>query len=74
MVSCPRCAGCTRMVDIVTEEETITVSSCLNCGHVGGDALIEHHHNLDSPPEPFRELPTPVFDPERQRERIISSL
>ncbi|MEO7858953.1 MAG: hypothetical protein ABIU05_00690, partial [Nitrospirales bacterium] len=64
---CPRCTGCTRLVDVITEEETITVSSCLNCGHVGGDALIEHHHSLAAPPEPFRELSQPIYEPTHQR-------
>ncbi|MEO7859584.1 MAG: hypothetical protein ABIU05_03930 [Nitrospirales bacterium] len=67
MFNCPRCAGCTRLVDVITEEEPITVLSCMNCGHGGGEATIDHHHSLDTPPEPFRELSQPIYEPTHRK-------
>ena len=67
MKPCPRCAGCTRPILVITKEDTITATSCLNCGHVGGDALIEHHHSLPIPPEPSRQISTPIYDPTHRR-------
>ena len=66
-MSCPRCAGCTIPILVITDEETIAAFSCLHCGHVGGDALIEHHHILATPPELTRQLSTPIYDPTHPR-------
>lgn len=67
MPSCPRCTGCTAQTVIITEEGALAVVTCLNCGFAGGDALIEHHQGLDTPPEPCRELSQPIYEPTHQR-------
>ena len=67
ILTCPRCAGLTIPILVITEKETITVSSRLNCGHVGGEALLDYHHSLATPPEPSRDICTPTYDPTHRR-------
>ena len=36
-------------IEMLTEEETLDASTCLNCGAVFGEALLDHHHGLAPP-------------------------
>ena len=73
-MQCPRCGGCAMRLEVVSEEETIEVERCLNCGSVFGEPLIDHHHALAGPPRPRSDALTPTWDPERSRLRIIERL
>ena len=40
---CPKCGGMARRLDLVTAEGRLMVNSCINCGRVFGDAVIDYH-------------------------------
>lgn len=50
---CPKCGGTARRLDLETAEGRLTVNSCVNCGRVFGEAVIDYHQGLDHPPEPY---------------------
>ena len=37
------------------------VKSCINCGRVFGDAVIDYHQGLAQPPEPYPSVPHGVW-------------
>ena len=47
---CPKCGGTARRLDLVTAEGRLMVNSCINCGRVFGDAVIDYHRGLAHPP------------------------
>jgi uncharacterized Zn finger protein len=53
MRPCPKCGGMARHLDVMTAEGRLTVNSCINCGRVFGDAVIDYHQSLTHPPEPY---------------------
>ena len=61
---CPKCGGTARRLDLMTAEGRLMVNSCLNCGRVFGDAVLDYHHGLSVPPAPRPDVLTPVWDPE----------
>ena len=56
---CRRCNGFLERIEVISEEDTIQVDSCVNCGSIGGETLIDQHHALDHPPAPL--LPRRLF-------------
>ena len=64
---CPRCAGFAERIDWVSEEGRLVLDRCVNCGHVFGESLLDHHHALTDPPEPRPDVQTPVYDPQHRR-------
>jgi len=64
---CPKCGGTARRLDLMTSEGCLTVNSCLNCGRVFGDAVIDYHQGLDHPPEPYPPVTYSIWDPQRRR-------
>lgn len=67
---CPRCGGHARRVELVTDEERIVAEDCVNCGAIFGEALLDYHHRLETPPAPRPDPHTPVYDPARRRVTI----
>ena len=53
---CPKCGGTAQRLDLMTAEGRLMVDSCLNCGRVFGDAVIDYHQDLAQPPEPYPEV------------------
>lgn len=64
---CPKCGGTARRLDLVTAEGRLRVNSCLNCGRVFGDAVIDYHQGLDHPPAPYPLVTYSRWDPQRRR-------
>jgi hypothetical protein len=58
---CPKCGGYAERIDLVTAEGGITVNSCMNCGRVFGEAVIDYHQGLEHPPEPRPPAPHRVW-------------
>lgn len=50
---CSKCGGTARRLDLMTAEGSLMVHSCMNCGRVFGDAVIDYHQRLAHPPEPY---------------------
>ena len=69
-MNCPRCKGCIRRVELITEEETIEVTECLICGFVFGEAILDAHRALMEPPAPRPDVLTPIWDPEHCRLKL----
>jgi len=59
---CPHCGGYAQYVELITEEESIEVQRCLNCGYLFGNPLLDVHHGIHAPPEPRPDALTPVYD------------
>lgn len=64
---CSKCGGTARRLDLVTAEGRLMVNSCINCGRVFGDAVIDYHHALDPPPEPYPLVLYSVWDAKNTR-------
>jgi hypothetical protein len=71
---CSRCGGWSMRLEIITEEETIEAESCVNCGAVFGERILDYHHALDHPPDPLPDTLTPTWDPERRWLKIMQRL
>jgi hypothetical protein len=54
-------------IEMFTEEESIDASTCLNCGAVFGEPVLDHHHGLAAPPAPRPDALTRIWDPEGSR-------
>jgi hypothetical protein len=67
MTACPRCAGLSAPHLMIDQEAHVEAWQCVLCGWIFGEALLDFHHALDTPPEPKREHATPVYDPEHHR-------
>ena len=67
---CSKCGGTARRLDLVTAEGCLTVNSCLNCGRVFGEAVIDYHQGLDHPPEPQPPVPHSVWYAHHRRRTI----
>jgi hypothetical protein len=72
-MACDRCGGCAVRIAVVTAEGLLTAHSCVNCGRVFGDAVIDHHHGLDPPPEPYPPVTYSIWDPQRRRLTSIAT-
>jgi hypothetical protein len=59
---------------MLTEEETIEANTCVNCGAIFGEPVLDHHHGLSSPPPPRPDVLTPIWDPEASRLKSIQRL
>jgi len=45
----------------MTAEGRLMVNSCINCGRVFGDAVIDYHRGLAHPPAPYPPVPHSVW-------------
>jgi hypothetical protein len=73
-MSCPRCDGHSVTIDVVSGEGELTMESCLNCGAIFGEPLLDRHQSLDRLPPPYPAATLPVWDPVKHRLRIATTL
>jgi hypothetical protein len=67
---CPKCGGMARCLDLMTTEGRLMVHSCINCGRVFGDAMIDYHQGLEQPPEPYEPVLHAVWYPKDTRSSL----
>lgn len=70
-MTCARCQGLGRRLGLVTEDGPLDAFYCLNCGHVFGEPLLDHHYALRALPPPRPHAQQPVYDPVRRRLKFL---
>jgi hypothetical protein len=72
-MSCLRCGGFTTAIVDHDMEGPIALLQCVNCGD-RRDGLMDYHRSLLMPPEAYRDLDPPVYDPDDFLERLQKKL